>query len=125
MSCFVIMMIMVLSLVSHGAGFQIGLSVALFPIVILAWIIERMSIVWEEEGPRAVFSEGLGTLFAASVIYVVIMQDQIQYLMFYFPELLLVVLAVMILLGRYTGYRLMELRRFRTLGQTQGKTGGE
>ncbi|MEQ9518766.1 MAG: UUP1 family membrane protein, partial [Parvibaculum sp.] len=32
--CIVIMMIMVLSLVSHGAGFQIGLSVALFPIVI-------------------------------------------------------------------------------------------
>ncbi len=114
--CIVIMMIMVLSLASHGAGFQIGLSVALFPIVILAWIIERMSIVWEEEGPRAVFSEGLGTLFAASLIYLVIMQPQIQYLMFYFPELLLVVLACMILLGRYTGYRLMELRRFRSLG---------
>jgi len=46
----------------------------------------------------------------------VIMQPQIQYLMFYFPELLLVVLACMILLGRYTGYRLMELRRFRSLG---------
>lgn len=115
--CIVIMMIMVLSLTSHGAGFQIGLSVALFPIVILAWIIERMSIVWEEEGPRAVFSEAVGTLFAASLIYLVIMQPQIQYLMFYFPELLLVVLAVMILLGRYTGYRLMELRRFRSLGE--------
>lgn len=114
--CIVIMMIMVLSLMSHGAGFQTGLSVALFPIVILAWMIERMSIVWEEEGPRAVFSEGMGTLIAASLVYAVIMQPQVQYLVFYFPELLLVVLGCMILLGRYTGYRLMELRRFRSLG---------
>jgi hypothetical protein len=30
-----------------------------------------------------------------------------------FPELLLIVLAVTLLLGRYTGYRLTELWRFR------------
>jgi len=35
--------------------------------------------------------------------------------MFVFPELLLIVLATMILMGRYTGYRLLELWRFRYL----------
>jgi len=34
---------------------------------------------------------------------------------FTFPELLLVVLAVVVLAGRYTGYRLLELRRFKAL----------
>jgi hypothetical protein len=35
--------------------------------------------------------------------------------MFVFPELLLVTLAATLLLGRYTGYRLTELARFRAL----------
>ena len=40
--------------------------------------------------------------------------------MFTFPELLLIVLAVTILLGRYTGYRLVELPRFKVLAQERG-----
>jgi len=34
-----------------------------------------------------------------------------------FPELLLAVLAVTLLLGRYSGYRLTELYRFRVLAR--------
>jgi hypothetical protein len=37
--------------------------------------------------------------------------------LFVFPELLLVVLAATLLLGRYSGYRLTELRRFRALSR--------
>ena len=32
-----------------------------------------------------------------------------------FPELLLLVIAAVLLAGRYTGYRLLELRRFKAL----------
>jgi len=32
----------------------------------------------------------------------------IEYLMFVFPELLLVILSITLLVGRYTGYRLLE-----------------
>ena len=39
---------------------------------------------------------------------------QIRYWAFYFPELLLVLLAGILLIGRYTGYRLSELIRFKT-----------
>jgi hypothetical protein len=42
-------------------------------------------------------------------------QSLIRHLAFNFPELHLVVLAMILLLGRYTGYRLMELRRFAAL----------
>jgi hypothetical protein len=34
-------------------------------------------------------------------------------MIFVFPELLLAILALTLLLGRYTGYRLTELWRFR------------
>ena len=45
--------------------------------------------------------------------------DYLQHLFFVFPELILCVLAATILLGRYTGYRLLELKRFKALA-TQG-----
>ncbi|MCH7898620.1 MAG: family 20 glycosylhydrolase, partial [Proteobacteria bacterium] len=39
----------------------------------------------------------------------------LEYLIFTFPELLLVILAIVVMAGRYTGYRLLELRRFKAL----------
>ena len=39
----------------------------------------------------------------------------LEHLIFTFPELLLIILALVVLAGRYTGYRLTELRRFREL----------
>jgi hypothetical protein len=44
--------------------------------------------------------------------------EQVKYLIFVFPEILLVLLAIMLLIGRYTGYRLSEIRRFRALKGT-------
>jgi hypothetical protein len=92
--------------------------VALFPIVILTIAIERVSILWEEVGPREALHQSLGTLLVAAVAYLVMGLDVVEYLVFVFPELLLVVLAGILVLGRYTGYRLLELRRFRELAGT-------
>jgi hypothetical protein len=38
--------------------------------------------------------------------------------MFVFPELLLLLLAGTLLLGRYTGYRLVELWRFKSFRES-------
>ena len=48
-------------------------------------------------------------------------QDISRHLAFNFPELHLVVLSAILLLGRYTGYRLSELRRFAPLAKTAGR----
>ena len=45
------------------------------------------------------------------------MNEYVAYLFFNFPELLLVVLSLIILIGRYTGYRVTELFRFKPLGR--------
>ena len=50
----------------------------------------------------------------ATGAYLIFNVALVQHLAFVFPELLLVVLAAMLLLGRYTGYRLSELVRFRS-----------
>ncbi len=109
----VIGLISLLSVLSFDLGFTSGLKVALFPMIILAWTIERMSILWEEEGPRDVFKQGAGSLITAIAAFGLMQMNVVQHLMFNFLGLQPVVLAGIILLGSYTGYRLLELWRFR------------
>jgi hypothetical protein len=104
-----------LSVITHGLGGRTGLSVALFPMVIITMTIERMSITWEERGPREALTSGAGSLLTAAMAFLVMNAKYIEHLFFVFPELLLVLLAATILMGRYTGYRLMDLYRFREL----------
>lgn len=109
----VIMLMAMISLISHKLGFDRGLSVALFPMVIMAMTIERMSLVWEELGPSEALMQGFGSLGIAALSYLCMSSVYLEHLVFVFPELLLVILALTLLLGRYTGYRLTELWRFR------------
>jgi len=111
----VMLLMMVISIISHKLGVETGVSVALFPMVIIAMTIERMSVVWEERGAADAMRAAAGSLIVACVAYLAMGLDWLEHLVFTFPELLLVVLAVVILLGRYTGYRLIELTRFRAL----------
>jgi hypothetical protein len=113
----VVLLMGVLSVITNDLGLHRGLSVALFPMVILTMTIERMSIVWEERGPREALSAGLGSLVTAVGAYIVMNIKLLDHLVFVFPELLLVVLGLTMLLGRYSGYRLMDLIRFRNLAQ--------
>ncbi len=111
----VVLLMLIISLVSHRMGLETGLSVALFPMVIIAMTIERMSVVWEERGATDAIREGLGSLLVAVSAYIFMGIPALEHLIFTFPELLLVVLALVVLAGRYTGYRLLELRRFKAL----------
>ena len=109
----VIIIMTFVTLISHKLGFEHGLSIALFPMVILAMTIERMSLIWEEHGPSEAIQQGFGSLAVASLGYLVMSNDAMSHLIFVFPETLLIILAATLLLGRYTGYRLTELWRFR------------
>jgi hypothetical protein len=111
----VVLLMAAISVLSHRLGLETGLSVALFPLVILTMAIERLSIVWEERGAAEAVQEGLGSLLVAALSYLVMSLDAVEHLVFIFPELLLVLLAATLLLGRYRGFRLLELVRFRAL----------
>jgi hypothetical protein len=109
----VVILMLLISLVSNRLGIERLLSISLFPMVILAMTIERMSIIWEENGAREAILQGIGSLFVACLGYVVMTNGNLMYLMFVFPELLLVILGLCLWMGRYTGYRLVELVRFK------------
>lgn len=100
------------SIIGYQMGFNTGMTVTFFPMVILAWTIERMSILWEEDGPKEVMVQGFGSLFVAVLAYLLMDAPLARHLTFNFPELHLATFALILLMGHYTGYKLTELRRF-------------
>lgn len=113
----VIMLMLFVSVMSQNLGFDSGLSVALFPMVILTMTIERMCITWDERGAAEAIKAGLGSLVAAVIAFAAMNYEPMEYLVFAFPELLLILLALILLFGQYRGYRLFELFRFKALAE--------
>lgn len=115
----VIVIIAVFSVLSFQVGLSEGLKITFFPMIILSWTIERMSILWEEEGAKEVLVQGGGSLLVALIAYGVMNNEWVRHITFNFLGLQFILMALVLLLGSYTGYRLLELRRFRPLLERQ------
>lgn len=111
----VIGIIGIFTLLSYKFGLSEGLTITFFPMIILAWTIERMSILWEEEGAKEVVLQGGGSLLVATLAYLAMSASWVQHWVFNFLGIHLVILALVMLMGQYTGYRLLELKRFKPL----------
>lgn len=112
---FVVLFMAGLSVVTNQLGLSGGISIALFPMVIMTMTIERVSVIWDELGAQTALKQAFGSLAIAALCYLVMSHPMVEHLFFTFPELLLVLLAGTLLLGRYSGYRLLELPRFKVL----------
>lgn len=112
---FVILIMTMLTVFGYRYNIKVATSAVFFPIIITAWIIERASITWEEEGARNAAKQVINTIIVAFVTYFVISSEYIRHVMFVFNEWNLVILFIVMLLGTYTGYRLTELKRFAPL----------
>lgn len=115
----VVFIISAMSIIGFHMGYSTGMTITFFPMIIMAWTIERMSILWEEEGAYEVLMQGGGSLAVAVIAYLLMQLTIMQHLSFNFPELNLVLLALILALGQYTGYKLTELRRFRAMEELQ------
>ncbi len=105
------------------AGERLGLlpltRVTLFPIAVLAICAERFFLSLTEHGGKAAGKELAGTLVVMLACHVVMGSLALQVLVIGFPEVLLLVVAANVYLGRWVGMRLSEYRRFRgLLGRT-------
>ncbi len=111
----VIGMIALFSVMAYKIGLTEGMKITFFPMIILAWTIERMSILWEEEGAKQVLVQGGGSLLVAVIAYLVMNNELIRHLTFNFLGIQLILMAITLMAGSYTGYRLLELKRFKPL----------
>jgi hypothetical protein len=95
--------------------------ISLFPMVILTGMIERFWTMETEDGTSSSFRTLLSTLVIAVSISLVLGLHAVVRHLFRFPETLGLIMAAQLLLGRYTGYRLSELLRFRDLMALQSQ----
>ena len=112
----VIGIIIAFTIFAFRMGLTEALTITFFPMVIMAWTIERMSILWEEEGAREVLIQGGGSLFIAMIAYLLMDNDLIRHWAFNFLGVHVLIMAAVLMMGQYTGYRLLELRRFKPMG---------
>jgi hypothetical protein len=102
-----------------GIGVRLGLldlaRVALFPMVIMTLTVERFSIISEESGYKKAIQIAFFTILVAGLSYLLMASRPLQALVISFPETILVLIALYIYIGRYSGFRVMELFRFRQI----------
>jgi len=105
----------ILALVGGRIGLREFMAVGLLPFVILTMVIERFFVLVEEAGAAAASRTALGSALVSVITYFLISWEPLQLTFFLYPELMAAVTALQILVGQYSGYRLMELFRFRKL----------
>jgi len=113
----VVILMLALTLGFSSFGLDFGTSATVFPLVILAMTVERMAVAWEELDPSDALFKALGSLAVALMSYGLMSLDPLQDLMLRFPEILLILLAFTIFMGRYRGLRLSELVRFKDVSK--------
>jgi hypothetical protein len=114
LSLVVVMLIGLIAVASHYQ-YPITRYVSLFPVIILTGMMERFWTLEEEDGARSSFRTLIGTLVVAAAVAAVLSIPWLSAQLGQFPEALGLVMAGQLLLGRYTGYRVAELYRFRDI----------
>lgn len=122
LSLVVLVLIFSVSVVDH-LGWTPGPNAVFLPMVILAGMIERLFITFEEDGSRHCLRLGLGTALVAGCCHLLFHSDSLTAFVVVHPEIHLVTIGALILVGRYVGYRLTELWRFRDLVRAIEKHG--
>lgn len=118
--------IVVVMLLMTVFGVQFGLfdlaHITLFPIAILAITAERFAILEVEQGWRKALFITFNTSIVIAAAYVVMDSLFLQSMILAFPELLFVIIALNLWLGKWIGMRVSEFYRFRKLifGKTNG-----
>jgi hypothetical protein len=111
--CLVVLGLAAFSLLGRAFENQDLFGALLFPIVILTMLIERFSVTSAEDGLREAFVRMAFTAVVAISAYPIFRWSFAEHLMFGYPELIVCIIGLLILMGGYTGFRVSDLIRFR------------
>ncbi len=101
-----------LALVGARLGIGALLQVGIFPTVIIANMIENFSNTQLERGTREALRLSVNTLLVALVSYACIENTDLRPLLLAFPELLVGIIGLELVIGCWRGMRLVEYVRF-------------
>ncbi len=118
LSIILVLIVMLLSLAAHLAPYFPNIhqgQLNFFPLVVVTVFIERFSIMLSEDGVKNTLQTLLGTLVISILIFFLFKIKKLQIFVFTNPEVLITIIGLLIVIGKYKGYRLSELLRFRSL----------
>lgn len=117
MLTFVLVFLAVFSVMNQEWRVFSGYKPNLFPVIITTVFVERFNIMLDEQGVNNTLRVLLGTFAIAIIAYFILSFETLQLMIFAHPEFLFIIAAILLLAGRYNGYRLAELFRFRAVNQ--------
>jgi len=97
------------------SGSTISLSVAIFPMLVMSSIAEKFMAAQTEEGFRGAMFGILETLIVVVISYYLIVWTSFGNVVMSWPELVVAPLLLILLIGKFSGLRLSEYLRFRSL----------
>lgn len=115
--CGVVLAVTGAAIVGRGNEMRELFAGVLFPLVILTMLIERFSVTLAEEGWRPALERAGWSVAVAAVVHPIFRSTSAEKVMFGFPELVLGVTGLLILIGGYTGFRASDLIRFRAFAR--------
>lgn len=121
--CVVVLSVTALAVIGDELGARELFAGILFPIVILTMLVERFTIAIAEEGLREALVPAGWSVLVATTCYPVLRSGLLEHLTFTYPELVVVAMGVLVWIGGYTGYRVSDLIRFRSLAAPAGVRG--
>jgi len=104
-------------------GLTPSANAVIFPMVIMTMLVERFYVCREEDGAKTAWKLLAGTVAAAACCLLVLGWRELGRIFLSRPELELLVASALLLIGRYSRYRLTELIRFRDLALPTGPGG--
>lgn len=115
----VLIFVTILMLLLLWAGLTFGvseiISVTTFPMLIMAFMIERFVSVESERGIKEAITLVSGTLALSVICYFVMSWNLLQMFMLAYPSVIVALFVLNVFFGRWTGMTLFEYRRFKQL----------
>lgn len=104
--------LVLLWLLGGRSSLQFGM-LALFPVIIISFLAERIHQMASDHDWQTLMLSAVGVVVCTSACYIAFSSVLLQSLFALMPELLLLVLALQIYIGRWSGMRFSEYFRFR------------
>jgi len=112
---FLVLLFLLATVSLDRLGVHASRGLLVLPLAALAMAVERVTVVALDQGARASAWLLAQTLVLAVLSALVLMQPLFKVLTVTFPEILLLVLAEIVVIGQYRGLRLSERLRFRSV----------
>lgn len=121
-SMFIVSIFLFLSLtVSAMAGILVVKQLSIFPILLLILLSEQLISVQQERSAQEMIIITLVTFTIGILGFLMLSSQTLRNTILLYPEFILVLIPLNILIGRYFGLRLMEYFRFYSIMRHAGK----